>query len=478
MPNQLGEIAFTTEPTRRRLLVRRASVLFVLAVISGAALIYLFDLGRQALSDRSTASAGSQEIAAAPAVEVEQTPLVVSDPAEPAPSASHDRFIVTGGRTDLDVLANDAIYGPVEVSIIDDPTGGRLVAEGGVVTYTGGDFVGDVVFGYQICSESGCDTATAALAAVPIGASRLEAAAPVRAIDTRDGDAAEPGEPQRFTVDGEPSAVALSVTVSATEQPGEVIVESDGREVVAVRVGGAGAMTTNTVILQLVGPEVTVRSTAGGHLIVDIVGTFQESVATSAGRFVSTDGLTVGQLVTAEEGRTATFPLDQAVAGGDASAVLAVVTADVGADGGVIRLGQEQGSFDQMLMWGPPKSDDRIRQGLVLLVPSAENEVALRYDGGSVLTLDVLGYFTTESAEPGYDGLLVATEPTTLFDGAISAGEPVAVIDPTGIGRDLFVVERSNGRSVSNVLPVTDGGLQLGSGSDRELILDLLAVFL
>lgn len=508
MTTPLPDITVTTEPSSRQILVRRLvlGAAVVVAAVGGVFGIGVVETSRFPWPDRSGADAQveSSTEAAAVADEVapgsanpggQQQPAPADDrigsgtmpapgtgPAlagdEPPPSAAHDRFTLAGGETELDVLANDAVYGDVELTIIDDPTGGRLVLHDGRLSFSADGFIGDALFTYRICSEAGCDEATAAVVAVPDGASRLEAQAPVRVLDTRSAEAPMVAEQRSFTVDGQPSAIAVSVSVAGTTQAGEVVLDAGAGPVVATRVGGSGAMTTNTVILRVAAPEVSVSSTAGGHLVVDIVGTFRESGATAPGRFVPTGGVNVGQLVTAQEGRTATFDLDPAVAGGQASAVLALVTADVGADGGMIRLGQEQEAFDQMLMWGPPASDDRLRQGLVLLVPSADNQVALRYDGGSVLNLDVLGYFTTESAEPGYDGLLVATEPTRLFDGTVPAGELVTVDDPTGIGGSLFVLERSSGRTVSTVLPTSEGRLQLGAGNDRELSLDLLAVFL
>ena len=54
----------------------------------------------------------------------------------------------------------------------------------------------------------------------------------------------------------------------------------------------------------------------------------------------------------------------------------------------------------------------------------------------------------------------------------------MTVDDPTGIASDVFVLERSSGRSVSNVPSTSGGRLLLGAGADREPSLDLLAVFL
>jgi hypothetical protein len=236
------------------------------------------------------------------------------------------------------------------------------------------------------------------------------------------------------------------------------------------------------------GDEVTVRSSAGGHLVVDLVGAFQTVAGpVAAGRFVPVAPRQVAELVTAVEGRELDVRLD----GSDpalglqldrASAVLVLVTADVGTEGGAVQLGPTGDEPDQMLMWSPALDDDRQRRGLALLRPTAEALTSLRYDGGSRLTVDVVGYVTNDQAAVERSGLFVPSGPRTLYDGTIGSAEVAAVggLDPASSTALITVGPRTGipGQLGSTVVVVDGGTISLTASSEIEAVVTLLGEFL
>lgn len=322
--------------------------------------------------------------------------------------------------------------------------------------------------------------------ALPERASRLVAHAPRRALDTREGDAEgtapDPDVVHQIEVEQTATAVALSVSVLGTERAGSVLIDGRAGAVEAITLGGAGGTTTNFVVVPVAGGPLNIRSTAGGHLVVDVVGTFEHSAESTSGRFVSVEPVTVGELETEIDGRelelafTPTLPLDEA------SAVLVVIDADVGVEGGMVRLGPDVDSFDQMLMWAPSDGVSRQRRGLALVDPSDDILAALRYDGGSLLTAEVVGYFTNEGAESGTSGLYVPSGPELVVDGPIGPDDPVSFVpEEVFAGSALLTVGSSSaiaGQLGSVLVPVDDAGLTVTPSADIDAMVTLLGVFL
>lgn len=318
--------------------------------------------------------------------------------------------------------------------------------------------------------------------AVPDRSSRLVAQAPQRVLDTRSGEAPpSPTTTHEVTVVDDRTAVALSVTIMEAEREGSVLIDGRAGAVEAIAIGAPGVTTTNLVIVPLVGNQLTIRSSAGGHLVVDVVGTFEASTGSASGRFVTTDGLRLTTLQTEVDGREAEIDLSSEIPA-DAEALLVAVNADVGADGGAVRLGAPGGDFNQMLMWAPAADQNNRRRGLAIIEPTTEGISRLRYDGGSVLTLDVVGYFTGESSELDTDGLYVPTGPRKLFSGLLS---PDGAIEVDEIEADATIAVIAVGSTSaiagqlgSFLLPLNDGTASLTSTSDLEAKVTLLGVFL
>lgn len=350
--------------------------------------------------------------------------------------------------------------------------------------------------------------------AVPPTATRLVSQPPDRVVDTRESDdPPAPDTAMSFTLDDDATvAVMISVSVLNASQPGAVLVDGRAGVVEVARLPKPGATTTNLVVVPVEGSDLTIRSSAGGHLVADIVGRFTpvaEPVA--SGRFVPVAPTVVAELETAVEGRELDIslsditladidPADLGYGAGyygdepdaddeyesplidDASAVLAVITADVGTDGGRVRLGPSQGEFDQMLMWAPALDDDRQRQGLVLLETTDDLLTSLRYDGGTELTVEIVGYFTGEEAPAERSGLFLPTGPVTIFDGPLTNSVPA---DAAGLRTDsgsalVTVAPRAGipGQLGSSIVQADDGTVQIAAPADVDATVILLGEFL
>ncbi len=328
--------------------------------------------------------------------------------------------------------------------------------------------------------------------AIPARASRFVAGRPVRLLDTRTGPQADT---HRLSIDDGSSAVALSISLIASQRSGQVVVDGSAGRVTAITIDGSGQTSDNLVIVPVVGSTLTVESSAGGQLVIDAVGTFEQvhanpgdggagagdlAVATG-GRFVATAPRTVLDLVTATDGREATIDLSTAVDPGT-SAVLVAVTADVGRDGGVVRLGSGPDRYDQMLMWGPASPDGNQRRGLAIISTDATSAGYLRYDGGSVLTVEVLGYFTGPQAPPSDKGLYVPAGPRLLFEGTATPDAPLVIDDIHALATAALVnvtgPPGSSGHRGAAVVSIDDGSLRIEASQPVEAGVTLIGYFL
>lgn len=320
---------------------------------------------------------------------------------------------------------------------------------------------------------------------LPARASRLVAGPPQRVVDTRAGDqpAPPPGTVQEIELGVQPSAVVLSVSLLGSERAGAVTVDGLAGPVEAVTVPQAGTTTTNLVIVPVVGNRVNAWSSAGGHLIVDLVATFEAvSGPVAAGRFVPVEPQPVGRLETAVDGRQLDIPLGDTVSSEEADAILVELAADVGADGGVIRSGPGPDDLSQALMWGTAGFDGDQRRGLVLVTPDELNQLSVDYQGGSVLTATVVGYFTSDGAEVATSGLFVPSGPRLLFDGPSEASSPVRV---DGLGPDVGTILVTSGsgagaadRSGAAVVAVDGGSAVIEQPATGDVTVTLLGSFL
>ncbi len=307
-----------------------------------------------------------------------------------------------------------------------------------------------------------------------------------RLLDTR-SEGSPPPPPDvvhPLVVDPQVTAVALSISVMATERAGSVLVDGQAGTVEAITVGGAGGTTTNLVLVPVIQGQLTIRSSAGGHLVVDLVGAFEPSGASSAGRFISVDPVEIANLETATEGRDLdiAFTTGGGIPFEQASAVLVEIQADVGTEGGMISIGPEADAYDQMLMWAPAAPENPLRRGLVLLEPTPDLIGSLRYDGGSELTVEVVGYFTNDAAPESATGLFIPTGPRLLVDGPVGPDNPLTfTVDDVPATAALLTIGSPTGiagQLGALVLPVSGPEVTLRPSTEIDAVVTLLGVFL
>lgn len=435
-------VAQSVEPTRRTYLIRRSALGGSLLAVIVTALI----------ATGSLSLPGADSVDGGSLANVTGQPDQQDQPVDPVPPATSVAPIQPDGAVEVDDAAGGGEQPVPEAPAVEDPTppAPKQPVEAGL----------------------------------PARTSRLVVQAPQRVLDTRDGDLPAPGTALTVTTGPGQTAVALSVSVFGTAQAGAVIADGGAGPVTVTEIGGSGASATNLIVLPIINGGFTVQSTAGGHLLVDIVGGFEESGETNAGRFVPIDDVQVARLETAVDGRETDLALQTAVPA-DAQAVLVRIDADVGADGGRVLLGPATDQYDQMLMWGPATDGNLQRRGLVLLQPSELGNAQLRYDGGSVLTAEVVGYFTGQSASTATAGLYVPSGPRIIHEGPATDGSVITAegIEPSdGIALVTTAASAGPGEVGLSLAPVSAGtatvsdGLPISGGNGA--VVTLLGVFL
>jgi LPXTG-site transpeptidase (sortase) family protein len=278
-----------------------------------------------------------------------------------------------------------------------------LGPDGAVAFYvsTATDVIADV-FGYYV------PAATAS-------AGRLVNVGPVRAFDSRDGNAAPLGAgatvhvPLTPQVPANASAAVLNVTVSNATAPGFWTVFADG----AARPGTSnlnidtpGQTAPNQVIVPVSASGVSIYTSGGGHVIVDVAGYFTGASAPS-----STDGLFVPVTPTRLLDTRATGALNplsssfrpapgttvevgvsgKAGIGAAAAVVMNVTVTSPHAAGYVTAYpaGQPQPGSSNLNVSGPGET---VANHVVS--PVGARGVALYTQNGAHLVLDVTGWYT------------------------------------------------------------------------------------
>jgi hypothetical protein len=154
------------------------------------------------------------------------------------------------------------------------------------------------------------------------------------------------------------------------------------------------------------------------ELIVDITGVFRPAAVASGGRFrptVPSRLLDTRSTAAAglEPGASVTVPLPAGVAS-DARAVVVNVTS-VGAMRRGFLTGYAAGAAPPATSFLNTDGNGVARAASVILAVSAGGVTIATSAGGHVL-VDLVGWFTGDSAQPASDGLLVAVAPTRLLD--------------------------------------------------------------
>ncbi|MBQ1023851.1 hypothetical protein [Micromonospora sp. C95] len=251
------------------------------------------------------------------------------------------------------------------------------------------------------------------------GSTRLIPVQPQVLLDSREVGALPAGVdvtvPVPETAPGT-SAVLVEISILAAKGPGEVTVGQGTDRTVVLRVPKAGAQTSATVVARL-SPDGDLRASAtgGGDLLVRLVGVFEPAQRSDAGRIVAVPPARVVTLVPRTDGKKARVPLAevrQLADAGPISAVILQVSADVGGNGGFVSAGTRAGDLNQTVYWSATSGDDRTRGGL-MVVPISDGSLHLRYEAGTEMRADLVGYVTGTGAPESTEGLVVPVAPAT-----------------------------------------------------------------
>ena len=233
----------------------------------------------------------------------------------------------------------------------------------------------------------------------------------------------------RFGQPSDVSAARLVLTVAPTEPGVEITVHPSGGVVplvATVRAGEVGRPVVRSINVAVgTNGQIEFRTSGGAVLTVDLVGVYRPASSSSAGRYVSIDPVSLGQM----DGREIDFAVPASVPA-DVEAVLVSMTA-----WNAPSLGTWSRIDDvPSLVVGP----GRIEGGEVL-VRVVDGRVRLRSNVTSRVALDLVGWFTGPSAPVSADGLYVATAPTRLLD-------TTTTLNPLGAGvalHERWAVENS-----------------------------------
>ena len=199
------------------------------------------------------------------------------------------------------------------------------------------------------------------------GQSRLVLLGPSVLLDTRGSAPLPPGARSDLTLPGLPSgstAALVEVSVVQATGPGEVMIGVAGAEVAVLQAAKAGVLTSATTVVPLGkdGP-VRVSTAGGGHLVVNLIGAFEPVVRSTGGRIVAVPPVRVVRLVPQVDGRK-DATIDAAsvpgLAPGTAAAILLQVAADVGTNGGFVRLSGSANRPEQPVFWSATAGAERV----------------------------------------------------------------------------------------------------------------------
>ena len=278
---------------------------------------------------------------------------------------------------------------------------------------------------------------------------------------------------------GGATAVVATITMLDTSAPAGLTVWGDGAPPPfgTVYVAGAGDAVAKTVLVRLGDPAtITLLATTDANVIVDLAGWLvRSSSATRAGRLVTTVPTRVADGVAL----TADVPLSVAVATapGDAVALLAVTLTDAAPPGYAV-------------VWPaglprPPVSQLQLpalgwtATNLVPVAVGAQRRIEIVASSPTIVTVDLIGWFTGASAGLSVDGLIVPVtadrlvsqqtiEPPFRSDAALgTAGLPRASASAVWLdvhantaadSGNIAVYPARTVRSASSLLPVQGAG--------------------
>lgn len=217
------------------------------------------------------------------------------------------------------------------------------------------------------------------------------------------------------------SAVAVTVTATGSAGAGFVTVFPSGQARPATStlnvVAGDDASNSTIVSVGTVG-SIDVFASVATDLIVDVTGLFTPAAVATSGRFQQTVPSRLLDTRTTsssglEPGASVTVPLPAGVAA-DARAVAVNVTSVDAARRGFLT-GYAAGAAPAATSFLNPDGSGSARAASVIL-PVSANGLTITSSAGGHVIVDLVGWFTGDSAASSSTGLLVAVAPTRLLD--------------------------------------------------------------
>lgn len=265
-----------------------------------------------------------------------------------------------------------------------------------------------------------------------------------RLVDTRQSGALTPGGSLSVAVSGTTPlpaagtvvAAVLNVTVVGPAGNGYWTVwphtsarpEASNLNIDELLSLAGGSLAVPNLVTVPVGADgvVDVYTSAGGHVIVDLLGYYTPAATALGGRFLPlaapTRVLDTRGVATFSPGETRTFTVPGA-AGASAVAVnLTAVTGNPGYWQVYPRGGEVPSTSNLNSPWGP----NGIAANQAIVTVDAQGSIAIYSEGGGDLLIDLVGTYTGSSAPPATDGLFVPmTSPTRIVDTRIAGLNPL-----------------------------------------------------
>ncbi|MEX2625365.1 MAG: S8 family serine peptidase, partial [Ilumatobacteraceae bacterium] len=249
-----------------------------------------------------------------------------------------------------------------------------------------------------------------------------------------------PGVGEGGTDPGAVTAVAANVTVVDVDRPGFTQAHPTARAMLGAfsnsNVDTAGQTRPNLMIVPVgTGERFSVYNTAGGHLLVDVLGTFTATGgAVTGGRFVDLpaaqrvlDTRTGGQPV--GSGGITSFGVPDTVERADIAALVVNVTATQTAGQGFVQA-FPAGRDDEIGRTSTLNLTDGATVANTVIVPVGDGDgdgavslfAELGPGGAAHLIADVTGYITSDAAPSSTAGRFVPVRPGRAFDSRALGG--------------------------------------------------------
>ena len=265
-----------------------------------------------------------------------------------------------------------------------------------------------------------------------------------RLVDTRQSSAVGAGAALSLSVTGEAPlpapgsvvAAVLNLTVVGPAGTGYWTVwphtsarpEASNINIDELLALAGGSLALPNLVTVPVGADgvVDVYTSAGGHVIVDLMGYYAPAATATEGRFqplaAPTRVLDTRRVATFIAGETRTFTVPGAAGAGAVAVNLTAVTGNPG----FWRVYPQNGAVPDTSNLNSPSGPNRIAANQAIVTVDASGGITIFSEGGGDLLIDLVGTFTGSAAPAATDGLFVPmTSPTRIVDTRIAGLNPL-----------------------------------------------------